>query len=140
MMKRSNLYIGLYLFLVFLSGILVGAIGHRLYSTQVVNATRTSSRSSDDYRKHYVEEMSSRLKLRSDQVQQLNAVLDQTRKEFHAVRQKFEPEMKVVQDEQVTRISAMLDDAQRAEYKKMRDERAKRHEQQQYKGKGYPGF
>jgi CHASE3 domain sensor protein len=137
-MKRSNFYIGLYLFLVFLSGILVGAIGHRLYSAQVVNATRTASRSSEDYRKHYVEEMSSRLKLRADQVQQLNAVLDQTRKEFHAVREKFEPAMKVVQDEQTTRINAMLDDAQRAEYQRMREERAKR--LQQHKGKGYPGF
>ncbi len=128
-MKRSNLYIGLYLFLVFLSGVLVGGIAYRLYSTQVVVAGRSFPRNAEDYRRHYIEEMHSRLKLRDDQVRQLDAILDATREQYRAVHQKYDPEMKAVQAEQVSKIETMLDSDQRAEYHKMREERAKRHEQ-----------
>lgn len=138
-MRRSNLYVGLYLFLVFLSGVLVGVIAYRLYSTQAVIATRPSPRNAEDYRQRYVEEMHSRLKLRDDQVKQLNSILDGTRERYDAVHQKYAPEMKAVQEDQVSRINSMLDDAQRAEYQKMREERAKRR-QQSGKRKGHrPG-
>jgi hypothetical protein len=43
--------------------------------------------------------------------------------------------MKAIQDEQTTRIRAMLDPAQQAEYEKMRQEREKHME----KSKGGPG-
>jgi uncharacterized membrane-anchored protein YhcB (DUF1043 family) len=128
-MRRSNLYVGLYLFLVFVSGVLVGAIAYRLYSTEAVSATKSSARGSDDYRRQYLEEMRSRLKLRDDQVRQLDAILDATREEYHAIHQKLAPEMKAVQEEQVQKVLAMLNEAQRAEYQKMREERAKRKQQ-----------
>jgi hypothetical protein len=139
-MRRSNLYVALYLFLVFLSGVLVGGIAYRLYSTQAVSASRFNPRGADEYRRQYLEEMRSRLKLRDDQVQQLNAILDATRDEYRAVHQKFAPAMKAVQDDQVKRVLSILDDTQRTEYQKMRAERAKRRPQQPQKGKGrHPG-
>ena len=121
-MKRSNLHLAVYVLLVFLSGAVVGALGHRLYSTSVVRAKRGP----DEYRRHYVEEMRSRLKLREEQVNRLNAVLDATRARYRIMREKSAPEMKAIQDEQVTRIDEFLNPAQREEYARMRQEREER--------------
>jgi hypothetical protein len=128
-MRRSNLHVGFYLFLVFLSGVLVGAIAYRLYSIQAVSATRTGPHGADEFRRQLIADMRSRLKLRDDQVQQVEAILDTTREEYKALHQRLDPEMKAVQEKQTKSILAILDDAQRAEYQKMREERAKRRSQ-----------
>jgi len=123
-MKPSNATAALYVVLIFLSGVLVGGFGYRLYSASSVNAAR--ARSSEDYRVRYVTEMRNRLKLSERQVEELNAILDATRERWREVRERYKPEMKSIQDEQVERIRAILDPAQRTEYEKMRAEREER--------------
>ena len=121
-MKRSNLVLGAYLMAVFLSGGVVGFFVHQLYSLQSVRAKATP-RDPDDYRHKYVEEMRSRLTLKEEQVQQLNAILDNTRLRYREFRVRHRPETNAIQEEQVSKIRSMLTDAQRAEYEKMRAER-----------------
>jgi Spy/CpxP family protein refolding chaperone len=133
-MKRSQLAVALYAVLTFAAGALVGVAGYRLYTSATADA-RGPRRAPEDYRKKYVDEMRSRLKLSEQQVSQLNLILDTTRDRFRQLRDKERPEMKAIQDEQTTRIRAMLDPAQQAEYEKMRQEREKHME----KSKGGPG-
>ena len=133
-MKRSQLAVALYAVLTFAAGALVGVAGYRLYSSTTVDA-RAPRRTPEDYRKRYVDEMRSRLKLSEQQVAQLNVILDTTRDRFRELRAKQYPDMKAIQDDQTTRIRAMLDPAQQAEYDKMRQEREKHME----KSKGGPG-
>ncbi len=123
-MRPSKATAAVYVALVFLSGVLVGGFGYRLYSASSVNAAR--ARSSEDYRVRYVTEMRNRLKLNEQQVEELNAILDATRERWREVRERYKPEMKSIQDEQVERIRAILDPAQRTEYEKMRAEREER--------------
>ena len=117
MIKRWN--IAVYVGLIFLSGVLVGAFGHRLYMVKTV----TAGPRPEEYRKRYVAEMESRLKLRPDQVAQLNTFLDQTRARLHEVHERYRPEMDAIRHEQNGRIKAMLDDRQRAEYDRILEER-----------------
>mgnify|MGYP001769569882 CR=1 FL=1 len=77
-MRRSNLVLGAYLLAVFLSGGVVGFFVHHLYSLESVKA-KAAPRDPDDYRHKYGEEMRSRLTVKEEQVQQLNAILDSTR-------------------------------------------------------------
>jgi hypothetical protein len=70
--------------------------------------------------------MHSRLKLSGSQVKQLEVILDETRDKFRDFREKQRPGMKAIQDEQTARITAMLDEGQRREYEKMRQEREER--------------
>ncbi len=119
-MRRATYLAGLYLFLVFASGVVVGAFGYR-YMTKSVGAT--GPRTPEEYRNHYVSEMRTRLKLSPDQVTRLNSILDATREEYRAFRLKYKPEMQAIQDEQVRRINGILSHDQRAEYDKMREER-----------------
>jgi DNA anti-recombination protein RmuC len=105
--------------LVFLSGVVVGVFGDRLYTVKTV----VSARNPDEWRKRLVVEMQSRLKLRPDQLSRLNTILDETRSRVHEVHEKSHPEMEAIRHRQTEQIRLILDDGQRAEYEKMRAER-----------------
>ena len=124
-MRRTNLTTGLYLVLLFLSGVAVGAFGLRLYTVNSVSA-----RNPDEFRRQYVAKLRDRLKLTEDQVSRLGPILDETRQQHHQLMEKHRPEYKAIQEEQVRKIRAILTDAQQPEYTKLLEERAKRRQQQ----------
>jgi Spy/CpxP family protein refolding chaperone len=123
-MRRSTLTTGLYLALLFLSGVAVGIFGHRLYTLNSVNAS--NPRSPEEFRRRYVAEMRKRLNLTDEQVARLGPILDETRQQHHELVDKHRPEFKAIQDEQVKKIRGILTDAQQAEYTTMLAEREKR--------------
>jgi hypothetical protein len=127
-MRRSTLTIALYLAVVFLSGLIVGAYGYRFITNNPVTAraNRTGRPSEEEFRKQYLQEMETRLKLTPDQIQKLNVLMDQTRARFHESRQKHNDEMKVIRDEQTNKVRAMLTSEQLPEYEKLRAERDQR--------------
>ena len=87
-MKRSGLLLSLCL--VFGSGVLVGALGYRLYSTELRQEIKTEKQeadSPDDWRRTYVESITARLALTDEQVAQLNQILDDTKARIHALDQ-----------------------------------------------------
>jgi hypothetical protein len=86
-----------------------------------------------------MEEMQSRLKLRANQVSTLNTILDETRTRFHEVRERSRPEMEAIRQQQTEKIRSMLDDAQRPEYDKMREERERNMQKNTQHGPG-PGL
>lgn len=120
-MKLPRLTIALYVTLIFASGIVVGAFGHRLYTVNTVAAK--TSRNPEEWRKRYTAEMQNRLGLDAQQLAQLNTILDDTRKQFDAVHLSHRPEIEAIKRQQVEKIRTILTDQQRAEYEKMREER-----------------
>jgi DNA anti-recombination protein RmuC len=128
-MRRNTLTTGLYLVLLFLSGVAVGTFGLRLYT---LNAGRSGGRpSAEEFRRKYIEEMRSRLKLTDDQASKLGPILDETGRQFRELREKHRPELKAIQDEQTEKIRALLTEAQQAEFSKFQEEREK---QRQHNG------
>ena len=123
-MRRATLSTILYLLLVFFSGVAVGGFGLHLYTLNSVNAS-VNPKSPDEYRRRYVAELRNRLKLTDGQVNQLQPILDETRKRYHELREKHRPELKAIQDDQVQKIRAILSESQQPEYSKMLDEREK---------------
>ena len=83
-MKLSRWTIALYVGLVFASGVVVGAFGHRFIDVSAVSAN--ARRNPEEFRKRFNEEMKSRLNLTTDQMTKLSAVLDSTRVEFRTTR------------------------------------------------------
>ncbi len=123
-MRRSTLTSGLYLALLFLGGVAVGVFGHRLYTLNSVNAN-VDPRNPKEFRRRYVAEMRTRLKLTDDQVSRLGPILDETRQRHQELMDKHRPEFKAMHDQQVQKIRGILTDSQQAEYTKMLDEREK---------------
>jgi hypothetical protein len=128
-MRRSSLTTGIYLLLLFLSGVAVGAFGLRLYTLNSVNAS-VNPRNPEEFRRRYVAELRTRLKLTDDQVNRLGPVLDETRLRYRELHEKHKPEMKVIQDDQVKKIRAILTDTQQAEYTKLLEERERQRQRE----------
>jgi hypothetical protein len=125
MNRKSSITIAGYLLLVFFAGVGIGALGDRLYLARPVNATA----SPEAYRQKMVAELQRRLQLRSDQVSQLNAILDGTRTRFHEIHKRIEPDLDALRNQQNSDIRAMLNDTQRAEFDKWHAEREKQRTQ-----------
>jgi hypothetical protein len=134
-MRRTTLSTGLYVFLVFLSGAVVGAFAHRLYVVNTVVSAKP-----DEVRHHILDEMRTRLSLSEDQVKQLNAIMDSTKARYHEVKERWDkqsrqaakPELKAITEDQAEKIKAILSEPQRVEYEKYRAERQKRREQEHH--------
>src|SRR6185437_40055 len=120
-MKASKLAIALYLALVFCSGALVGGFGYRLYTVSTVSAK--TQHDPAEYRRWLIDEYRRRLNLSQDQVGQVNQILDEMRARYHDAHEQTKQAIKAEQHE---KIRAILDDHQKSEYEKMRQERQRR--------------
>jgi gas vesicle protein len=127
-MSRSTLTIGFYLLLVFVGGVAVGGVGHRLYTVKDVSAT-TKRKTPEQYRHDYMAEMKQRLHLTDTQASNVEKVLDATRDRYRQFRDRTKPEMDKIQLDQTTGIRGILNDEQMAEYDKMRSERETKRKQ-----------
>ena len=121
-MRRSNLATLVYLLLGFVSGAVVGGFANRLYMMNTVKADSAATRSRADFRKQYVQEMRTRLHLTDPQVAELQQIMDTTGQHFHDLH-------KSIEDEHVRKVVAILDESQKVEYAKMREERDRRRRQ-----------
>jgi hypothetical protein len=126
-MKRSGLAAALYVALVFLSGAVVGIFGYRLYTVRSVSAGANVNNVAKpaEYRKKYVDEMTGRLHLSSEQVAQLGTILDETRNRYHEEHDRSKQQLVQIHDDQVQKIHEILTPAQLPEYDKFREEREK---------------
>jgi hypothetical protein len=108
-MMKSRFSALLSLLLVFLSGVLVGGFAYRLYNVSVVAAPTNGKRPDpEEVRKHIVADMRERLKLDSQQVSQLQQILDQTKEKFDQLHDRMNAEGRTIHDSQVARIKAIL--------------------------------
>jgi len=119
-MRRNSFTTILYLAILFLSGVAVGAFGLRLYT---LNSVRSGRPSPEEFKRKYIAELRTQLNLTDDQVNKLGPILDETRKQFREMHEKHRPELKAIQDEQTQRIRALLNDSQQAEYTKFLEQR-----------------
>ena len=124
-MMRVTFSAVMYLVLVFLSGVLVGGFAVNLYNARSVSARQGGPPSPSEMRQRYLDEIKTRLKLRPDQVEQVKSILESTHQRFRAVREKWDPEVRIIQEQQSEQIRQVLDPGQKAEYEKMRQEREK---------------
>lgn len=118
-MQRSSWTLGLYLLLVFSSGVLVGGFGHRFYAVKTVSANTPSQQSPAEVRQKYVNRMQARLKLTPEQTQQMHDILIHTHGEYWAYRDRHRAELKSIQDDQIARVKTILKPEQLPEYEKV---------------------
>ncbi|MCP5111158.1 MAG: hypothetical protein GY953_10010 [bacterium] len=124
-MRKSSLTLVLSLVAVFLSGAVVGGFGYRVYRGPSVRATNERPKP-EEYRQRFMKMMKERVKLTVQQVDQLNAIMDRTKERFHELDASKKPEKRAIFSEQNEAIVAILDDQQRVEFAKIREERAAR--------------
>jgi hypothetical protein len=129
-MRRSNFTTLIYLLLVFASGMVLGGLANRLYMMKTYAATASpppSPKTRIQFRKEYIQEMRTRLGLTEPQVAELQHIMQAT---DHRLRDMH----KDIDDEHAQKVAAMLNDSQKAEYAKMREERERKRQQREQKG------
>ncbi|HTM14802.1 MAG TPA: hypothetical protein VL127_17900 [Bryobacteraceae bacterium] len=124
-MRFTRWTVALYMALVFACGGVVGAFAHRLYTVSGVSAN-AAQRNPEEFRKRFMADLKARLQLSDDQAAKLGTIMDQTRARFRDVRDKFEPEMQKIREDQRQRISELLSPTQQAEWQKIVEERQRR--------------
>jgi hypothetical protein len=112
----------LYLFLVFASGILVGVFSHSLYITKSASAN-SSPQNMVEYRKRYLAEMRSKVKVNEAQVATVTALLDDAKRKFDALHAQETPLHDKIQSDLIDSIRAQLTDQQKVAYDAWRVER-----------------
>jgi hypothetical protein len=104
-MKR-NFPIALYLFLVFVSGAVVGALGYRTYKPPT--ASSNAPVNPEEARRQYLHEIETRGNLSPDQVQKLSVIMDETRSRFHDARDKHNLIVKEIGEQQRAKVRGIL--------------------------------
>jgi uncharacterized protein YnzC (UPF0291/DUF896 family) len=123
-MPRSRFSIALYLILVFASGILVGAVSHRLYSTNTASANAPQN-TLGEFRKRYLDGMRTQVGASEEQLRQVTAILEDTRRKLDELSAKEKPMHDEVRMEHIEQIRALLNDKQKIAYDNWRAERAR---------------
>ena len=132
-MRPVGWRIALYFTLVFVAGLIVGALGDHYILRGRLHPENHPHQSAESFRKAIVEDLTKRLTLDSQQVAQLQQILDDSRKEFQDFRERHKDEMKSMHDRQHVRIMALLRPDQRVIYDKIEAERQARMERDEKK-------
>ena len=125
-MKRWTPPIALYLFIVFVSGSVLGALGYRLYSPPTTRSNAAPKLSPEEWRRQNIEEMRQKLNLTPDQVQKLDTVYDETHSRFEAAHNTHNQVVKQIREDHVSKIRALLTPEQLPKYEQLRAEREQR--------------
>ena len=126
-MKLYQVKAGIFAALLFLFGTLAGALGHRYYSAEAVRAKTTS----EDFRHRYTNEMHTKLNLSTAQLDKLDAILDDTKAQYKAVRDSYHPAMVKIKEEQISRVKSILNPQQVVLYDQLVAERERRWKEQE---------
>ena len=132
-MKPAGWRVALYLALVFVAGVVVGALAHRYVLPGHGGPGGPPHKSAESFRKAVVEDLTKRLNLDAGQVAQLQRIMDDAHRDFQDFRERHKDEMKAIMDRQHGRISDMLRPDQRVAYEKIEAERRERIEREQQK-------
>jgi hypothetical protein len=120
-MKRWNLPIAAYLFLVFVSGAVVGALGYRMYSPPAASSSQRMS--PEQWRKQYLDELQSHVNLTPEQMQKANAILDETDARFNKARDQHHQAIDQIREDHRAKLRALLTPEQLPKYEQFRTER-----------------
>jgi hypothetical protein len=120
-MKRWNLPIAVYLFLVFVSGGVVGALGYRMYSPP--SARSEQHLSPEVMRRQYLDELRTRVNLTPDQMQKMNVIMDETDVSFNQAHDRHHQEFEKIKEDHRAKLRAILTSEQIPKYEQFRAER-----------------
>jgi len=123
-MPRSRLSIALYLILVFATGIMVGVVSYRLYSTNTASANAPRA-TIGEFRRQYLEGMRTQVGVDSDQLHSIDLILQDTKHKLDELAAKEKPMHDEIRMDHIAQIRGLLSDQQKVKYDNWRAERAR---------------
>jgi Spy/CpxP family protein refolding chaperone len=125
-MPRTKLSAALYLLLVFASGVLVGVVSNRLYTTTTASAgSPPAPRSMNEFKRRYLADMQRRVGINDAQRDAVSRILDDTKRKFDDLHASEKPLRDKIQREHLQQIRALLDDHQKTAFDQWHEERVR---------------
>jgi len=122
------------LFLVFLSGALVGGLGYRYYSVNYAEKGAPPRRPDPvEVKRRIIAEMTEVVRLDAGQVEQLGKILDDTRLKFKDVHDELDKKGHEIWQDQIDQINQILRPDQRPLYQQLREKHEKEREERKKK-------
>lgn len=123
-----------YLGLVFVAGALFGAAANHFYWVQSAAASsRPYGRDPGLYRQQLIQRLTTDLSLDSKQIQQVDRIYDDIGKRYHDARKIIEPEIKILREERMAQIMAVLGPEQQVKYQQIIEKRKQAHKKRKQK-------
>ena len=120
-MRRLNLVLLVNLTLIFLSGVVVGGFGYRVFFGDC--AKKPVHKTADEVRRDYVASLQKAADLQPAQASQIDQILIDTRAEYLSIHKRIEPDLKALHERQLAKMRAVLTPAQQAKFDEWRDKR-----------------
>lgn len=133
-MRRLNLLLVLNLGLIFLSGLVVGGFGYRVFFGNCAKKAAVH-KTADEVRKEYVASLKKAVGLEPDQASKIDQILINTRAEYLEIHKRIEPDVKALHERQIAQMRAVLTPAQQVKFDQWRNEREHRGKEKQAKKK-----
>ena len=124
-MRRLNLLLVVNLGLIFLSGLVVGGFGYRVFFGNCAKKAPVH-KTADDVRREYVASLTKAVGLQPDQASKIDQILADTRAEYLDIHKRIEPDLKALHERQLAKMKAVLTPAQQAKFEEWRDRREHR--------------
>lgn len=124
-MPRGRLSIALYLILVFASGIMVGVVSYRLYSTNTASANAPKA-TIGEFRRQYLEGIRTQVGVSDDQLHSIDLILQDTKRKLDELAVREKPLHDEIRDDHIQQIRNLLNDQQKAAYDNWRAARARK--------------
>jgi hypothetical protein len=124
-MKHWKLPIAAYLFLVFMSGAVVGGMGYRIYNPPSARSIGPR-RGTEEFRRQYLDEMRTRIGLSPDQMDKLKVILNRTDERYSDARAQHDEMVRQLREDHHAGVRAMLTPEQLPKYEQLRAEREQR--------------
>jgi hypothetical protein len=124
-MKHWKLPIAAYLFLVLLSGAVVGAMGYRIYNPPSARSIGPR-RGTEEFHRQYLDEMRTRIGLSPDQMDKLKVILERTNERYDDARTQHNEMVRQLREDHHASVRAMLSAEQLPKYEQLRSEREQR--------------
>lgn len=121
-MSKTKTTTTFYLLLVFASGILVGAVSNRLYTTSTASAS-SRRETSEEWRKRYLVTMKEKVAVTDAQIAVVDKLIVDARRKMDALRAQEKPIHDKIQQDLIEDIRSGLSDRQRSAYDIWRAER-----------------
>jgi hypothetical protein len=100
---------------IFVLGFAAGALGLNIYFSRIETWRQPAGTGRFD-RERYVKQMSEAVGIRPEQMDSLNAILEETREEFLELRKRLNPQFDEIRQRARNRIRAILDAEQQAHF------------------------
>jgi hypothetical protein len=121
----------------FILGVFVGVVGDRVMQVMSREAGPGRAEGRDPGPNRAIDMLTERLKLRPDQVQKIDIILDQAGQEYMKVRTQIRPQFDEIRNRQRNQIQAILDPQQQEAYDQLLKEwEQRRRPQPSERGRG----